>query len=151
MTEHGKGNETIYGIVSLVLGVISLMLFCTCINWVTGVIAIVFGIIQLVKNQERGPAVAGIVTAGLSLLLALILYGCLAAGMDDAGMDYDEFYREYFRDYGGSDDYGDSYHYYDDYNYDDEYNYDDDEYDYYDYYDDFYDYYNYGEGGQEFL
>lgn len=63
-----------FGIVSLVLGIISLLLFCTCINWLTGIAAIVFGIIQIVKYRKKGLAIGGIVTAGLSLLCSILLY-----------------------------------------------------------------------------
>ena len=43
--EPGKG----FAVASMVLGLISLVLFCTGINIITAILAIVFGIIHLVK------------------------------------------------------------------------------------------------------
>lgn len=153
MTEQKRGTETAFGMVSLVMGMVSLLMFCSCINWVTGIIAIVFGSIQVVKNEEKGFAVAGMVMAVLSMLLSVILFTCILMGIEDTGRSYEEFYRDYLYDY-------DAYDSYDDYDDPDRYpdwydDYGDDDYDdYYDYYyDDYYDYYDdlYGEGGQEFL
>lgn len=113
-----------FGIASMVLGIISLLLFCTCVNWITGILAIVFGILQLVRGREKGFAIAGIITAALSILLAIILYLSVAMGMAQAGISYDELYDSYYDDY-----------YYDDYDNGSDYN----------------DYYNYEESGHEFL
>lgn len=150
-----KGEGTAFGIASMVLGIVSLLLFCTCVNWITGILAIIFGILQLVKHKEKGFAIAGIITAGISLLLAIMLYVSLAAGMSGMGMEYDEFFEEYFGTQDGYDDYYDAFdNYYGDY-YDTYDNYYDDYYDdYYDgYYDGYYDDYNsyFGESGPEFL
>ena len=134
-----KGDKTGFGIASLVLGIVSLLMFCTCVNWITGILAIIFGILQLVKNRERGFAIAGILTAGISLVLWAMLYIALFAGISASGLDYEELYRNYYDDF--SDDY-DFYDYFDDYY---------DEYDYYDFYDDDDYYYYYEEDGQEFL
>lgn len=49
-----KSESIGFGIASLVLGILSLLLFCTCINWLTGILAIIFGIIQIVKSEKRG-------------------------------------------------------------------------------------------------
>ena len=149
---QGRTDSNGMGIASMILGIISLLLFCTCINWITAILAIIFGIIQLTRGKEKGFAVAGIVTAAISLVFSLVLYGCLAAGMSRAGLSYDDFYDSYYDSYY-DDYYNDYYDYYNDYydDYDDYYN--DDYYD--DYFDDYYNnydsYYDYEESGQEFL
>lgn len=126
-----KGDGIALGVTSMVLGIVSLLLFCTCINFVTAIAAVVFGIVQIVKNKEKSFAVVGIVTAALSLVLALVLWGTFAVGVSEMGVDaYEEFYDSYYGDY-----------YYDDYDYD----YNDDYYDYYE------EYYYEEEGGAEFL
>ena len=57
-----------FGVASLVLGIVSLVLFCTCVNVLLAVIAIVFGIVQLAKPQaKKGMAIAGIITSAVSL------------------------------------------------------------------------------------
>lgn len=99
-----------FGVASLILGIVSLLLFCTCINWLTAILAIIFGIIQVVQYKEKGLAIGGIITAIVSLLFTIILYTLVWVGMIADG------YSESF-------DYFDSYDTY----YDDEY-YDDDNY-----------------------
>ncbi|MFQ7240625.1 MAG: DUF4190 domain-containing protein [Roseburia intestinalis] len=48
-----KSESEGFGIASLVLGIITVLLFCTCISWITGILAIIFGIIQLVKGNKK--------------------------------------------------------------------------------------------------
>ena len=45
-----KGDGRGYGIASLILGIVSVLLFCTCINWVTAILAVIFGLIQYHKR-----------------------------------------------------------------------------------------------------
>lgn len=104
-----KGDGRGLGIASMVLGIISLLLFCTCVNWITGIIAIILGIVQLVKHKEKAFAITGITTAGLSLVLAICMYGSLWATTD--GMDYEELYDSYYGSY--YDDYDEDDYYYD--------------------------------------
>ena len=108
----GKGDGTGLGIASMVLGILSLLLFCTCVNWITGILAIIFGIIQLVKHKEKGFAITGIATAALSLVLTICLYVSYSAAIGDYYDDYyDYYYDSYFDDY--SEYYDEDYYYYD--------------------------------------
>ena len=64
-----KGKKGL-AIAALILGIVSLIGFCCCINVITAPLAIIFGIIVLCKHMDgTGLAVTGIVTALLSLLL----------------------------------------------------------------------------------
>lgn len=100
-----KNDNTGFGIASLVLGVVSVLLFCTCINLITGILAIIFGILQIVMSRQKGLAVGGIITAGISILFTVVLYLSLiisgAAFDDDYGYykNYDDGYQRYFEDY----------------------------------------------------
>ena len=85
-----KSESVGFGIASLVLGILSLLLFCTCINWITGILAIIFGIIQIAQSRSKGLAVGGIVTAGLSMLFTVILYIILMV----MGMSADSYQDE---------------------------------------------------------
>lgn len=60
-------------IASLVLGLISMFGFCCCgINMITAPLAIIFGVIALVKKHGgTGLSIAGIITAALSLIIVL--------------------------------------------------------------------------------
>ena len=71
----GKKQGVGLGIVSMILGIISLLCFCSGLNVITGVIAIVFGIVQIVTCEKKGMAIAGIVTAAISIVLCI---GCYA-------------------------------------------------------------------------
>lgn len=62
-----------FGIASMILGIISLALFCSCVNILLAIAAIIFGIIQLATpGSKKGMAVAGLITSGLSILLFII-------------------------------------------------------------------------------
>lgn len=83
-----------FGIASLVLGIVSLLLFCTCLNWITGILAIIFGIIQIVNYRERGLAIGGIVTAALSLVFGIVFW--IFMFYSGAGTQYENYYDYYF-------------------------------------------------------
>lgn len=101
-----------FGVASLVLGIISLLLFCSCINWLTGVLAIIFGIIQIVNSRRRKMAIAGIITAALSLVLTVSLYGSFFFGgrsVDDGFDDYFDYYYNFYDDYDNHNDFYDDF------------------------------------------
>lgn len=105
-----------FGIASLVLGVASLVLFCSCINFLTGILAIVFGIIQLTKTgSKKGMAIAGIIMSAVSFVVAIVFWIILLLSSD-----FQESFERAYRN-GLNDDY------YSEYNFPDFYN---------DYYDD---------------
>ena len=69
--EQGSG----FAIASLVLGIVSIVLFCASINIVTGILGIIFGAIYLVKKypEKRGMALAGLILSIISIALYVIL------------------------------------------------------------------------------
>ena len=81
-----KGDGIALGVTSMVLGIVSLLLFCTCINFATAIAAIICGIVQISKNKEKSFAVVGIATAAISLVLALFLWGIVITGMSESGV-----------------------------------------------------------------
>lgn len=68
-------------IVSLVFGIIGLVTCCLGISVIFNIVAIVCGIVALVKKQSKGMAITGITTGGIGLILAisLIAMGGLSA------------------------------------------------------------------------
>ena len=132
--DRQKGDGIALGVASLVLGITSFLLFCTCVNVIMSITAIILGIIQISKNKEKVLAIAGISTGTLSLLMAVFLMFLFGVGLVSSN-----YYNSY--------DYYDSYDSYD--NYYDGY----DSYDSYDYYDEYdsYDSYYEEEGGQKLL
>lgn len=94
-----KSDSTGFGIASLVLGIISIFTFFCCINYILAVIAIVLGIVQIVKSSKKGLAIGGIVTAVISIIGATIfwvLIGSVGASEMGSMQDYME---EYMQDY----------------------------------------------------
>lgn len=87
-----KGQSNGFGIASMVCGILALI---TCCMWCTviplGVVSIVLGILQIVKNESKGMAIAGIVCAsvGLILFISLTIYGNY---LQSTGA-YNELYR----------------------------------------------------------
>ena len=86
--EGGNG----FGIAALILGIISLVLFCTCINIPRAVLAIIFAIVQLVKSGKngagKGMAIAGLITGIASLVCFVVFYVMIAVGIADDGGDF---------------------------------------------------------------
>ena len=112
-----------FGIASMILGILSLVLFCTCINIPMAIAAIIFGVLQFSRNREgKGMAAAGIITAVLSVMLLIIsvilLWGpvmsTLSEWSDSPYPGYgDEFEYEFEEDYDDYDDFFDSYNFFD--------------------------------------
>ena len=87
-----------FGIASLVLGILSLVLYCTCINILLAVLAIIFGILQLVqKNSPKGMAIGGIVTACLSIILYIVSV-ILYVSSTDFSQAFDEGFERGIQD-----------------------------------------------------
>ena len=86
----GKKIGLGFGIASLVLGIVSLLCFCTCINIVLAILAIIFGIIQIISYESRGMAIGGIVTATISIILFVTCYGLLFSNATFVKMVEDE-------------------------------------------------------------
>ncbi|MGN0484727.1 MAG: hypothetical protein ACI4HI_14355 [Lachnospiraceae bacterium] len=74
---NGSGDQNQQGsglaVASLILGIISIPLFCCCINVITAVISIVLGIVHLsTRKQDKGVAIAGIACSAVSILLTIV-------------------------------------------------------------------------------
>lgn len=103
--EKDPKESTGFGIASLVLGIIAVVLFCTGCNILLAVLAIIFGIIQLVRSNYKGMAIGGIITGGLSIVF-FIIYWIIVGG---AAISYDDIYDKYYYNYDSYNDYGDLY------------------------------------------
>lgn len=87
-----------FGIASLVLGIISLVLFCTCINIPLAITALIFGIVHLVRCQEgKIFGVAGIITSVLSIVFFFVMVFALVLNSDFQDSFQEEFQREFDR------------------------------------------------------
>ncbi len=69
-----KKDSMAYGITSMALGIVSVFLFACCINYITAIIAVVFGILQLVKCKKKGMAITGLVTSAISIIMSVVLW-----------------------------------------------------------------------------
>ena len=80
-------------IASMVLGIISIVSCCVaCLSIPLGILAVIFGIIGVVKNQPgKGMAVAGIITGGISIAAVVVLYILIAAGT----VEYDTYFSDF--------------------------------------------------------
>lgn len=97
--QQQKGDGVMLGIFSMILGIVSILLFCTCVNYVTAIAAIILGIVQIAKNKEKSFAVVGIVTSVISMILAFVLFFVIGVGViESEGDSYDEYYEEYYDD-----------------------------------------------------
>ena len=102
--DYGQHEKKIgMGIASLVLGIISLVFFCSCFNIITGILAIIFGIIQLAKYAPHGKglAIGGIITSVLSIILLVVFYvsiGSNTALQNSILDEYEDLYDIDLRD-----------------------------------------------------
>ncbi len=102
----GKKIGTGFGIASMVLGILALCTFCACINIPLAILAVIFGIIQLVAYEKKGFAIAGIITAVLSIVLFVGCYTILASNPE-----FNDAIERSIED-GDFEDYLDEYEYY---------------------------------------
>lgn len=98
-----QNDGTGFGIASMVLGIISILLFCTCFNIITAIIAIIFGIIQLVKSKKKVFAIVGISTAAVSIILTIVFWIVVAPSISTDyyktfKTEYPDLYEEFYND-----------------------------------------------------
>lgn len=102
-TPNRKNDEQGFGIASMVLGIIALVLFFSCINIPLAILAITFGIVQIVRKGPKGMAISGIVMGGVSIFLMIIMWMILifssAAAYENQPYYYDDYYYDDYYDY----------------------------------------------------
>lgn len=94
----GKGQGVGLGIASMVLGIVSIVLSCVwyvCVP--AGVVSIILAIVQMIKNEKKGMAIAGIICSVIGIILAIVMVlgavallssGAFADAMKEAGYSY---------------------------------------------------------------
>lgn len=80
--EPGKG----FAIASMILGIVSLVLFCTCINLPLALAAIILAIVQFVKSGKNGMAIAGLITGIASIVLFIVFWVLISFGAINDGL-----------------------------------------------------------------
>ncbi|EEG95597.1 hypothetical protein ROSEINA2194_00545 [Roseburia inulinivorans DSM 16841] len=70
-------GERGFGIASMVLGIIALVLFFSFVNIPLAILSVIFGIIQLTRKAPKGMAISGIVMSTISLFLLVIFWACM--------------------------------------------------------------------------
>ncbi len=97
------------GIVSIALGILSLIFFCTFIlSMILGVVAIVLGCVQLSRNKRfnvegnKACSITGIITGAITVVLTILFFVFIFIGatknedmIREFQQDPEEFYREY--------------------------------------------------------
>lgn len=73
VSSGGRG----FGIASMVLGIIALVLFFSFVNIPLAILSIIFGIIQLTRKAPKGMAISGIVMGISSLFLLVVFWTCM--------------------------------------------------------------------------
>ncbi|MDD6381175.1 MAG: DUF4190 domain-containing protein [Lachnospiraceae bacterium] len=97
-------NSRGFGIASMVLGIISLLCFCSFLNILPAVLAIIFGAVSLSRRKGNAFAIAGIVCGIISLALLVITVILFARNLDlmNAFQDYMNHYGNGFNYYFGN-------------------------------------------------
>ena len=106
MAKVDKSNTKGMGIASMVLGVVSLSIFCSCCNIVLSVLALIFGFVQIcTKTNKEGKVFAWVgIGTGIAAVICTIAFWamCFSDGSvytrmynyNDGGSD--EFMEEYY-------------------------------------------------------
>lgn len=94
-----------FAIASMVLGLVSIVLFCVWfISIPCGILAIIFGILSF-SSSKKGMAIAGFITGGIGIFISFIIFVFLfsigfiagvANGLNE--IDYDNIYNETYND-----------------------------------------------------
>lgn len=115
-----------FAIASMVLGLVSIVLFCVCfISIPCGILAIIFGILAF-SSSKKAMAITGFITGGIGIFISFIIFVFLFSFGFIAGVanglseiDYDSIYNEIYDDDSYESSYNETY---DDYFYDGSYN-----------------------------
>lgn len=107
-------------ITAMILGIASLVLFCTCLNIPLAIVSIILAIIHLVRRSYTGKgfAIAGIIMSGISIVVGIIFWVMIVTGITSSGvmnvysdiyddmMDggYEDFAERYYYDFDSADD-----------------------------------------------
>ena len=97
-----------FGIASMVLGIIALVLFFSFVNIPLAILSIMFGIMQLTRKAPKGMAISGIVMSTISLFLLVIFWACMfVSDARTESTDSSTYYYEGSENDDASDDYYD--------------------------------------------
>lgn len=103
-----SSGERGFGIASMVLGIIALVLFFSFVNIPLAILSIIFGIIQLTRKAPKGMAISGIVMSTISLFLLVIFWTCmLVSAARTESTDSSTYYYEGSENDAASGDYYD--------------------------------------------
>lgn len=95
-----------FGIASMVLGIIALVLFFSFVNIPLAILSVIFGIIQLTRKAPKGMAISGIVMSTISLFLLVIFWACMfVSDARTESTDSSTYYYEGSENDDASDDY----------------------------------------------
>ena len=98
----GKGQGKGLGIASMVCGILSIVTICCLgslyslygsIPIILGIAGVVLGIVQIVKNESRGMAIAGIVCGAVGIVFSVISLIALLS-LNSMGLDANELLRQ---------------------------------------------------------
>lgn len=101
----GKKMGTGPATASFILGVVSLVLFCSCINLITAIIAIILGITYLKSydlRQGKARAITGIVTAAISIVMLIGSYSMMSSNENLEKLFEDDIIQFYYDNGNGS-------------------------------------------------
>lgn len=80
-SEQTKKDKKNFCIASLVLGIVALVFFCIWyISIPCAILAIIFGILGI-KSENKGMAIAGLITGSIGFIISIILIGLIIFGI----------------------------------------------------------------------
>ncbi len=89
--EEPQDDKKGFSVASLVLGIVSL-LPCCCVNFITAILAVIFGILGI-KSSNKTLSIVGIILAGVAFILYLIIVIAYAFILEANTEDFSYFFN----------------------------------------------------------
>ena len=88
--EEVQDDKKSFSIASLILGIVSL-LPCCCVNFITAILAVIFGILGI-KSSNKTMSIVGIILAGVGFILYLVFLIFLIFVSETNSEDFSYFF-----------------------------------------------------------
>ena len=88
--EENVSDKKGFSLTSLILGICS-FLPCCCVNFITAILAVVFGIIGI-KSSNRTLSIVGIILAGAAFIIYAVLFVVYALVLETNTEDFSYFF-----------------------------------------------------------
>ena len=88
---NGKKQGNGFGLAAMILGIISVVFFCSCINIPMAIVGIILAIVSITQYEEHTMGIIGLILCIISIVLFIGFYG-----LSIANDDFDDVIEDYY-------------------------------------------------------